>query len=215
MPLKKFKKKYPRASRALQVAGQALSIARSVASIVNVEYKLIDTGIVTTTPGSSGSIVSLNACSEGTTSSTRNGLSIKMKSLELRGFYTMDAQATNTVLRSMLVLDNSPNGSKATITEILESVDVIAMRNNINFGRFRVLYDRTFTMSGTGEENGVFHKYIKLNKHVKYSGSGGTENDIESGQLLFVQISNEDPGATPQEFPPSVKWNTRVRFVDN
>ncbi len=209
MPYKKFSKKYPRASRALNVATQALSIAKSVASVINVEWKHIDSGVNTITPGTAGTVVSLNHLAEGVSSNERTGISIKMKSLELRGNFTMDATATNTILRLIVILDNSPNSDLATIAEMFEVGNVETLRNNVNFGRFKTLYDRSFAMSGTGMENGTYKKYIKLNNHVKYSGSDATEDGIEKGQLLFISFSNE---ATNK---PSLKYNARVRYVDN
>ena len=64
----KFKKKYPKTANALETARHALTIAKGVASVINVEFKHIDTAGTTVNPTATGVVLPMNSCAEGTAS---------------------------------------------------------------------------------------------------------------------------------------------------
>lgn len=191
------------------VASKALSIALQTKKLLNVEYKHIDLGPVDTTPGNTGITISLNAVSQGDGSGNRDGLSIRMKNVNNRFKVTQNTSATKTIVRISLVMDKMPNSNKAAFTDIYESNSVLAQTNNVTNHRFHVIYDRTIALSSSGDASYVFNWYKQLNHVVKYSGSGGTENDLEKNQLLLCFISSEPT------YPPTVSYTSRVRFIDN
>lgn len=205
----KFKRYVSGAQSVANVAHTALKTALLVKTLINVEYKHIDTAAVTLSPSSTGAVYTFNACGEGDASTERNGLSIRMKSLMMKAYLVMHASATNTVVRYAIVLDKAPNSAQAGWTDIFESNSPVSMTNNITNSRFRILQDRTVTFSGTGEENASRQHFVPLNHVVKYTGAGATNGDIEKNQLYLCIISNEATNT------PSVTYAARVRYIDN
>lgn len=193
---------------AYSVAQSALNTALKVKRLINVEYKLVDSS-GSVNPSTTPLVNTTNAMAEGTTSTSRNGISVRLKSLRVKGYYTMHASATNTCFRCAVVLDKSPNSATPTFLNIYESASVVSMPNNVTEKRFRILKDTMFTMSGTGEENGRFDWYFPLNHITKYTGSGGSNNDLETNQLVLVIWSNEATNT------PTLDYTARVRYIDN
>lgn len=206
----KFKKKYPKTANALETARHALTIAKGVASVINVEFKHIDTAGTTVNPTATGVVLPMNSCAEGTASYERNGLSVRNKSLFIRGFVTGNASATNTLLRIMVVKELNPNGATPLITDIIETgFREISLMNNINGKEFKVLYSKFITMSADGSETAFFEKYLKLNGHTKYNSSSGAATSIDYGGYYLVLASNQMTNT------PTVNYTSRIRYVDN
>lgn len=192
-----------------QTAGRALKVALDVKKLLNVEFKVRDTNEVTTTPDSSGEVISLNHLTQGDAESQRSGNSVLNKSIQLRWTCTPHASATNTYMRMILLKDIRPNGTVATISNILQEARINSYLDRQQFGRFHVLHDVLIAMNGSSHDNTIGKIYKKLQFHTKYQGSGTTENDINAGQLLLLLISNEATNV------PSIKYSCRIRFIDN
>lgn len=124
-------------------------------------------------------------------------------------------------VRIVVVIDTQCNGTSPTdaiALEVLNGYDVKAFRNLDNVYRFKVLWDKTFTLSNTGGgydgTNAVsygrnqFAKFsIPLNVKVHSSGSGNTTSNIADNNLIMFAVTNTADEAT-------VKWSARLRFSD-
>ena len=78
---------YARAHSALSAASKALTVAYGVKKLINVERKA-HTLNITTSPATAGSVIGLSQIAQGDTFGERNGNSILVKSIQLRGHFT-------------------------------------------------------------------------------------------------------------------------------
>nr|UOF78862.1 capsid protein [Cressdnaviricota sp.] len=224
--MKKFQATYPRTykaikygGKALQVANQAYNMAKVVASIVNSEKKYFDTALSIAPDSATANITCLTNMAQGDTNITRNGNTIALKSLELRGQIFQPVVETN---RIMLVRDNDNlGGSAPTITDILESNSVAALRNKNTPKRFTVLYDKTIS----GTNNMIMNKKIKYYKKfkmmkdskgnptrsVKLMFDGPNAADYTRGHIFLVVMGDVATASTTS----TLTANARIRFYDN
>lgn len=208
MPYSKYKK-YARKHFNMSTAQKALTIALGVKKLLNVELKHIDIATTEITPSDSGGVHSLVNCAEGVTSSTRNGLSIRAKSLNMHFAYVQNASASETIIKIYIVLDKSPNGTKASYLDIMEEATIVSQTNNVGWSRFTILATKTVKMSVDGGSNGYFSIYKKLNLPVKYETSNGGDDDVQSNQILMLAVSDQTTNT------PTLGFTSRVRYLDN
>lgn len=191
-------------------ASLALRTANQVKSLINVEWKNVDTTFSDNTITTTAQIVNLDGCAQGDTSITRDGKSQFNKSVYVRGVLRSDADQTgDSIVRAMLVMDyRKVSGSDFAITDLLneESVDAI---NNLssNQSRFKVLWDRYFILAPAGLNKKTFTVYKKLSFHTKYSGTTSTSGAGPSIYLVLISDLLTDP--------PLLNGHARVRFIDN
>lgn len=159
-------------------------------------------------------IALLNGCARGDDIGERDGRETMMKSIQLSGYIAptvgtgVDQQA-----RILLVYDRQTNGVALGSADVLENADVRGFRKLENRKRFKILMDKKFALSASGEANSnqVFEFYRRLRHPVTYnSGSAGTVADIATGSLYIVVIGTEVAGATAG----LCTFRTRVRFQD-
>lgn len=223
--IKKFRRKaYPymrTAGKALSIGISAARVAAQVASLINAEWKYYDRSDVDTNVTSAGAILYLSNMAQGDTEITRNGVSILPKGISVRMKMTINGSATNSLCRAMIVVDRECDGAEPSISEVLDSVDVMSFRNRDNKGRFAMLYDKTFTLRALDKQeiNIKFNK--KFNSpskrpnpkrkwyHIQYGGSSAAITDLRKGNIFLFFISDE---AT---YSPTVKTFSRLTYVDN
>lgn len=210
---KRFRRKIKHTGKAFgtafSVAKQALNTALKVKSLINVEFKHVDTAPNAWTVASGGVVLAMNAIAEGDASNERDGLSVRNKSLYLRATISEHASAQKTLIRMMIVKDQQPNGTTPAITDILEAADWRALMNNINTRRFKVLVAKDYALSNNG--NGIVQDniYKELNFHTKYLGSGGAATDIGYNGIYLVALSNQPT------YTPTIDYSARIRYIDN
>ncbi len=194
-------------------AKKALAIARGVRSLINVEYKFLDNNAIGATISSTPVVIDLPIMAQGDTANTREGNSIKLTKCILNGNIFMNASATASVVRLMLVWDAQSNGAAPPIAGILQDStagdNMVSPYNPPFKKRFFVLWDKTFNLSDSGNKVLSYHKVVSLNHHVRYLGNAGTVADLTSGNLVFIHISNEGTNT-----PTLAHWE-RIRFLDN
>lgn len=198
-------------SRYMGYAQKALKVARFVRSIVNVEYKYIDT-TAGVSMSSSGAVALLTGIAVGTTQTTRNGNSILAKSIWSQITFKVNAAATaSTICRYMLVMDKQDSSSLPSITEILQTASVYAPITRNNGDRFKVLCDKRFTVSLETGDNaaGLMKCFRKLQTHIKYLGDTAAQSDVGENHIYVVTIT--DSAANN----PTVNHTVRTRFIDN
>lgn len=164
------------------------------------------------TPGVWGTQQLLNAIDDGTTSTTRIGGKILMKSIYLRCNCYMGATTTGGgQVRLLCVYDRQPNAALATVTSIVETDSMISPNNLSNRDRFVTIFDElTEPVSAVGSPNVSHTIYRKLNLETVFNtGSAGTIADITTGALIFLWA-----GAGFQTANAQIDWSTRLRFTD-
>lgn len=191
----------------LGTAGKALTIALGVKKLLNVEYKKHTHGqssdSITSTTDSIGH---LTAIPQDVAGSSRNGISIKLTNLSIKGAVEL-VSATRSIVRVVVVQDMQQVSDTApTWGNIFENVGMQDYLNLNTLGRFRILMDQTYTVNAENPTK-LFKKNFKLNSHVRYNGSAST--DIQKNGIYVLARSPDTVSV------PILNWNARTTFVDN
>lgn len=203
---------------ALSMAQKAFSMAKFLSSVINVEHKFKDTVFTRTSIYSTPSVSFITGTSQGDTQyGSRNGDSIKLTSVNLRGMVVVPSGTSQTprIVRIMLINDKVSDGAVPALTDVLDNTtlsNVYARYNPDNAGaRFKVLYDKRIVVSAT--TNAVkFGCYRKLRHHLKYTGSSANQSDASTGHLYVLVVSDDNAAGTDD---PSIEWNSCIRYIDN
>lgn len=192
----------------LGTAGKALTIALGVKKLLNVEYKkhtiTQQSDSVSSTTDSLGH---LTAVPQDASGSSRNGISIKLTNLSIKGAIEQNVLTARSIVRFVVVQDmQQVSDSAPTWGNIFENVGMQDYLNLNTLGRFKILMDQTFTVNAENPTK-MFKKNFKLNTHVRYNGSAST--DIQKNGIYVLARSADAANL------PVVNWNARITFVDN
>ncbi len=189
-------------------------MAKKALSLVNVEFKQHNSVLTSgTISDGTGFIQQLTNIAQGDTNLTRDGSSIKIVSIYLKGFVQINSAATQSIVRLMIVLDKQTNQAIYTTADLLHDVtegdSLVSALNLDNKHRFVVLWDKSFTVDNNN--NGIVHFsfFKKCNYPIRYDNSAAAITSLTSNSLSMVRISNEGV-----DFPDITSF-TRIRYVDN
>lgn len=178
-----------------------------VKSMVNAEDKRHDVAS-SINPTTSGQIQPLLRIAQGSGSLQRIGNSILLKDIFVRYDTLINTSALNSVVRIILICDKQNDGATPTMSQIFQTGLYDSPMNIDNSKRFVVLYDRTHSLSSTGNQR-VNNKVFKtLNFHTKYDGPTDAITDMRDNQLYFIAVSSE-----ASDFP-TVNFYSRVKYYD-
>ena len=155
----------------------------------------------------------LNGCIQGSDATNRIGRKIVMKSLLLRGTFSLAATSTGgSPIRIILFYDKQANASTPLTTDLLLADQFNSPNNLNNRDRFVILHDfMSEPISTGGHYSCSFKFYKKLNLETMFnSGNAGTVGDITSGALWLFVGQNGSIGTAN----PTLVLRTRVRFLD-
>lgn len=217
MPYKKSYKKRPGYKACGKMvygdAKKALAIAKSVKSMINVEYNIRDTVLTSLSSPVVGTIEQLTNMGQGDSNILRDGNQVKYTHIQLKYFFTINASATETCCRIILVHDKQTNGAIYLTSALLANVSAFDNVNspfNENFRRrFKILYDRVHDLSIDGNAIGRGQKFLKINLPVRYNGTGSTITALTESSLSLVHLSTEATNT------PTFHAFVRLLFVDN
>lgn len=179
--------------------------------LVNSEMKKHD---VTTSllPSDAGAVLHLTDIAQGDTDATRDGNSIFLRAINLRGNIVYNSTTAgiqyvtiSIVMDKQQVSDTTPSWGDIYDTS---GSAIFAHLNNATVGRFSVLYSKTFTLDGVNKIATVFKINKSFRHHVRYNGTAST--DIQKGGVYFVYSSN-----VPTTNFPSINLTSRASFHDN
>lgn len=195
------------ATNVAATAAAALQTANYVKDMINVEKKFVDTA-TSTSISTTGQVVHLSDVAQGAGQSARDGNSIKVTYLGLNIGLTINASATASLVRILVVRDNQQVGDTSpTMANVLAAEDTTAFLNGSTLGRFSILYDKVFTLNSTGVANRMVHIKLPMKHHVRYNGTAST--DIQKGGLYYMAVSNEATNTVAHYM------NARLRYIDN
>lgn len=163
----------------------------------------------------------------------RIGRKVVIYKVKVRGFMNIPKQSVQattdsaTLIRTMLVLDMATNAAQMTAAQLMRDAGaadttISSFQNPDQFGRFKVLRDKTFTFSNasvTGaatviEQSGMVRAF-KMGYRWKYglpvhfnSTNGGTVADIIDNSLHVIDGTNDTSLA------PTVQYYARVAYKD-
>jgi len=194
------------------------------------EIKYIDT-IIDDVGSSGGNVTCLNLVATGTDNTNRIGRKIDIKSVEVKGTYnyTIDTvAAANLITRWAIVLDKQPNGALATFDQIYNTAGGASpwsMRNLDYIERFDVLAQDLFCLNpqynaatagdtSNGQANSYYmvDKFVKTNIGSRYDGTASNIASLETGALLFIDLTDSNTGGTNAS--QAFYATCRVRFLD-
>lgn len=186
------------------------------------QLKYFDTVVAATEANYDASVGTiLNGISVGDTDETRDGQTIVMNSLQLKGLLkTADNGDAIVWVRYAIVLDKMPNEAALSSADIWEigaaASDVYTLRNRGGSAqsRYKVLVDKVVGLDGTGDsvppEHHMDH-YIKLAELCQFNDDGtGNDTDFQRGKLIFFAWSDVAQSATG----PTVEFKARLTFYD-
>lgn len=207
-----------------------IGLIKSTYTIPEKKYK--DTTAFVNNVNESGTIVLLNGLLQGTSTTTRVGQKIKLKSVYLKMLAYGPTQAQQPTLpaiflRTMIVWDAQPNGTTMVLSDLLEDTSAVPVTisplNMANTARFKVFYDQTKMLQsqelGTAEIQGAplvacyDQTFQKMDLEVSYANSNnGSIADIRTGALYLVFVAFTGSNAVNNA---DVTYYARIRYFDN
>lgn len=209
---RKFKRSYRKGG----VMGVARQAAKQIVKYyLNPEYKFLDytTAASPITPSSAGTVIANPVLlALGDTSTDRNGNSIKVTSFMLRATINKHVTPLSTRCRVIMFSDVSSAGAIPSIGALLQTITnddgVISPLNRVNGSRFRVMFDKVYTMDNNTPTKGI-NFFKKMSHHIKYLDGTSTVTSLGQHPIYLAFISDQTANL------PTVELYTRLRFLDN
>ena len=179
-----------------------------------VETKYVDLAETSYNCDTTGTITSLNLIAEGDDNTNRNGRRVLIRDVAVSGYsFPTVATGLKQQHRFMLVWDNAPNGTAATIALILSAVNTTAFPNPNGVNRFTILWDHTHVLgvdSATIVDQVIkqFSAAVRVNCVTQFSGTTAAAASVQNGLLYLVTIGSLAAGTTAG----TANVSTRVTF---
>ena len=194
-------------------AAKALSMAKALKNLVNIEVKSIDTQATTEASTAAGVRTAINLCAQGLDTDDRIGNSIKLQYVKLDYQLNINASATDSAVRCMVLQDKQADQALPAVAIILQdatsSDNIISPRHKDFKQRLNTLYDKVHILSANGSGKRKGQMYKKILAKVRYDGTTAAITDLETNSLIFLHITDEATNV------PTVTWHARVGYVDN
>jgi hypothetical protein len=202
-----------------QYASDAWSLAKRTAyglneirKLINIETKVINQSATSTAVNTTGIIPCLSQVAQGLDYTNRVGDSVKIQRLVFRARLYVNAVATTSIMRVLLVRDLDGYGTAPTTAAVLETVAAsgapLSQYNYLNSDRFSVLYD-TFVTLSTQNPSEVIAVDMPHEGHIKYLGTTAGATSDGKGSIYMVTVSDEASNT------PTIAYNCRIYFTDD
>lgn len=192
-------------------AAQLWKDVHKLKSMLNVEYKENYASLTSTSVDFAGAITTLNQISQGDADGTRDGDSLKMINLSIRGYTRINGISGDVLSRIIIFLDpqnviTSPNEVLATVGSTLAPLSPKSYDNRF---RTKILYDKVFKLDPNYSPQQYFKFALAINKHTQFNAGTTT---ITSNALKVLLISDVDSAASPKA---KTSFTYRLTYVDN
>lgn len=155
---------------------------------------------------------------QGDTVSTRDGDEIAPQSLELRLGVRHNGSGQPRQLVRVLIVQAKERFVPDTRTSTPSNTAVLKYGGTAAYAplspfdwnnreHFTVLFDKTYTVSNTGEQARIDQVRIKLSRKIRFAEAGSVT--AERGQIYMVRYSNEGANG------PYMSWVTRTTYTDS
>lgn len=198
---------------AANTAMQALRVANQVKGLLNVEFKYHDTTQTGVAVSDDGIQPQICDPAQGDAQQQRDGDSIRVKRLVIRGYLKFDAQIADGSMVRLCVV-RSTRGALAPLTNMIDpnyygtALSPIFHKNYENRKHYKIMKDLVFKV--TPDTIAVpFKINMKLDHKVEFD-AGSTSPTANAFYLLC--ISDADAGGT--DFP-LLTYVSRMYYVDN
>lgn len=187
------------------------SVARSVKKINRkVELKNKDTLYTSGAVSAAGELTLLNNIDQGTTDLTRVGDDIYGTSIQFRSLISgIGTVLDSVIVRHIIFWDAQCNSAVPSVSTLLDTsvitTAIYAPYNQDYQKRYKILYDKTFTLTpqtllnfvpATGTSSTVnkvakfSRKKVKLGRQIKYNGTGSGISNLITNSLYSVWMTN-------------------------
>lgn len=188
------------------------SAKQAVKSLMNVEYKYLDTQIThNPTNATAGSVTHVTNVLQGLTSDDRTGDSIKLVAIQIKWQASINTSASDgrTCMKVVLVRSvnrtTAPNWASGDNGSVYKSANVYPLRDRDNTKRYQVLWEKNIILNNSSSKQKVGEIYKTLKTHVQWEIGG----DERNGQLYIMTVSDEATSG------PAFRANCRITFLDN
>lgn len=207
---RKFAKKYPTLNRYTNFRGNGkiAGTVRFLKGIINAEKNFFVEAF-SITPNNAMGLTVMNGIPQGTDVQQCVGNFIFAKSFTYRITIGMNASATATDVRYGFVMDTgNPSGSIPANSRVFQTGTDFNDPINVDYkDQYFILRDTPIALSINGQRNYCFKGIIKLNTHLKYTGTAGSTWD--KNVIYFFAISNEATNT------PTIGLTTQLSYYDN
>jgi len=214
-PTKRTKRKYNRYKKCGKMfwndASQALSIAKSVRNMVNVEWKQHSVLGDAVAMDAGPERYPLSNIPRGDTKDKRDGASCRIKWFTFNYRVRLHASSSNACVRVMIVKDTQTNQAQFASADLLADTDEACLSplNLDNAGRFKIIYNKVHVLTSGGQSLVNRRIYRKVDVPLKFDNNVGDITDLTRNSLALVLVS--DVGSNL----PVITYNFRARFIDN
>ena len=188
------------------------ALARYVKRVINKQSERkfasvnASSGVVGNAP--STAYAHLSGIAQGDGAASRDGNEIRLKSIQIKYNLVMNASATATTVRVVLVrMKSTISDTAPDWNDIFEDDSTVSMKDHRLAQRFTILYDRTHCLSSGGPQIVARQYYKRCDYKVKFNGTAA--NDVESGPVYLFACSNEATNT------PTINYATRVSYTDH
>ena len=189
------------------VAQAAWSGVKYLRTLVNSELHKVDSAI-STTADNNGFVNHISAIAQGDGITNRTGQSLLCASISFKQIIAIHPSNVTAFMRVIFFRDEQQiSDTTPAITDVLATVAITSHLNPATTGRFKILHDEIIALGSAGPQVKAQRKFIKIDKHIRYNGTAGT--DIQKGGIYLLMFS--DQGANI----PSHVTNVRITWHDN
>lgn len=196
--------------KALYYAYMAYNLSKALKGKLNTEYKHNDIGPVGFTLTNTWQVQCLNLLNQGTGPNSRNGTSIKTKSVQVKGNITWNSTAAAPQLvRIALIRYKAGNGAAlAPASEVYDGAFINSQREMDKTKLVKVLWDRVYPVNDQRPEI-RFNFYLRQNVQSDYIGANNLISETGANSYWFCYLSDDGTNS------PTGIFSSRVRFIDN
>jgi hypothetical protein len=203
-----------------QYTQDAWSLAKRTAAglneirkLINVETKFLDKSNALSA-GSTPTLIACSLVSQGLTSASRVGDSIKIQHIHMTCIAYSNDSSSGTVIRVTLFRDLEGQATFPTAALVYENTstvsNILACPPKFNeTNRFSILYDDVCYISNTGKYSNVMVFDEARGGHIKYLAEDTSESSVGNGHIYAFITSLDNTNKA------SVQFYSRVLFTDD
>lgn len=190
-----------------KIAKNALKTAKFVKKLINAETKYYERDITNQVVLNTGYADYMFAPAQGVSVNEREGDSVKMKNLILKGTIKLNPTQTFGLIRMIIWIDKE--NLIQTPSQLLESTgnshSILENKNQNNKFKSKILLDRRYILNSDSPIK-FFEINLKLETHIQFqAGTTITENNMPRIMFISQDTSNG----------PVVDTHAHITYVDN
>jgi len=180
---------------------------KKIKDMVNVEYKEHSSFSTGSVINYSGIQFILNTIAQGSANGQRDGDSLKLQRLTLRGAVQLNAAGQETLVRMIIINDknNIISSPSTLLTYNGSNLACFGNKQDENKYETKILYDRMIKVSNQSPIT-PFKINLPLNFHTNYTAGSSV---INNGALKLIFLSNVNVSA------PSTSFLYQLSYTDN